>query len=106
GLNIGARRRLDGGHLWLCLPRRGGRVDLLRLAVLALVGRFQESELQCLSSDAVVIKTRRKQLSVALDGEVVRMTVPLAYRIRRRALKVIAPASPGTKEATPAPADR
>ena len=42
GLYIGARQRLDGGHLWLCLPRRGGRIDLLRLAVLALIGRLHD----------------------------------------------------------------
>lgn len=91
GLSIGARLRLDGGSLWLCLPRRGGRVDLLRLAVLALLGRLQDSELECLTAAAVAVRTRKKQLSVALDGEVVRMSVPLAYRIRRRALKVIVP---------------
>jgi diacylglycerol kinase family enzyme len=93
GLKIGARLRLDGGSLWLCLPRRGGRIDLLRLAVLALLGRLQDGDLECLTAAAVTIKTRKKQLHVALDGEVFSMTVPLAYRIRRRALKVIAPAA-------------
>jgi diacylglycerol kinase family enzyme len=102
GLNIGARLRLDGGSLWLCLPRRGGRADLLRLAVLALLGRLQDRDLQCLTAAAVAIKTHKKQLDVALDGEVFRMTVPLAYRIRRRALKVIVPAAAdGAKEKAP-----
>ena len=91
GLNIGARRRLDGGALWLCLPRRGGRIDLLRLALMTLLGRLREGELEFRSAAAVEIRTRRRQLSVALDGEVVRMPAPLAYRIRRHALQVIAP---------------
>jgi diacylglycerol kinase family enzyme len=94
GLKIGARLRLDGGSLWLCLPRKGGRVSLLRMAILALFGRLQDRDLECLSATAVAIKTHKKQLNVALDGEVFRMSVPLAYRIRRGALKVIASAAP------------
>jgi diacylglycerol kinase family enzyme len=102
GLNIGARQRLDGGHLWLCLPRRGGRIDLLRLAVLALIGGLQDRDLECLTAAAVAIKTHKSELDVALDGEVFRLTGPLAYRIRRRALKVIAPvADAGAKEKAP-----
>src|SRR4029077_2094479 len=58
GLNIGARRRVDGGALWLCLPRRGGRVDLLRLALLTLFGRLKDRELEFRSATAVEIKTR------------------------------------------------
>jgi diacylglycerol kinase family enzyme len=99
GLNIGARRTLDGGALWLCLPRRGGRVDLLRLALMTLIGRLNERELEFRRAAAVEIRTRRGQLSVALDGEVVRMPPPLAYRIRRRALHVIAPADGALKKA-------
>jgi diacylglycerol kinase family enzyme len=101
GLNIGARRTLDGGALWLCLPRRGGRIDLLRLALLTLFGRLQERELEFRRAAAVEIRTRRRQLSVALDGEVVRMPAPLAYRIRRQALQVIAPADGEAKTASP-----
>lgn len=98
GLNIGARRTLDGGALWLCLPRRGGRVDLLRLALMTLLGRLNERELEFRSAAAVEIRTHSRQLSVALDGEVVRLPAPLAYRIRRQALQVIAPANGGPKQ--------
>jgi diacylglycerol kinase family enzyme len=37
------------------------------------------------------VDSRRSQIPVALDGEVVRAVPPLDYRIRAKALRVIAP---------------
>jgi diacylglycerol kinase family enzyme len=37
------------------------------------------------------VSSRRRQLAVSLDGEVVRADPPLDYKIRKRALRVIAP---------------
>ena len=37
------------------------------------------------------VASRRCQLAVSLDGEVVRAAPPLDYRIRKQALRVIAP---------------
>ena len=37
------------------------------------------------------VSSRRRQLAVSLDGEVVRAEPPLNYKIRKRALRVIAP---------------
>jgi diacylglycerol kinase family enzyme len=93
GLDIGARRRLDGGRLWLCLPRLGGRKSLLRIAVLALIGRRGDADLESLTAGEVTIRTRKKRLNVAIDGEVCQLDGPLNYRLRRQALKVILPAA-------------
>ena len=38
------------------------------------------------------VDSRKSQLAVSLDGEVVRASPPLDYRIRKQALRVIAPA--------------
>jgi diacylglycerol kinase family enzyme len=92
GLRIGARKRVDAGHLWICLPRRGGRTDLVRLALRALFGWFQESDLHALHAKEAVVQTRKHRPSVATDGEVNHMEAPLQYRIRPRALRVIVPA--------------
>jgi diacylglycerol kinase family enzyme len=37
------------------------------------------------------VSSGRSQLAVSLDGEVVRAEPPLDYRIRKKALRVIAP---------------
>lgn len=91
GLNIGGRRCLDGGRLWPCLPRLGGRKSLLRIAFLALIGQLGEADVECVTAEAVTISTRKRRLDVAIDGEVTRLDGPLSYRIRRQALKVILP---------------
>jgi diacylglycerol kinase family enzyme len=103
GLHIGARKTLDAGYLWICLPRRGGRVDLVRLALRALFGRLQDSDLHLLSGKEVVIQTRKRRPNVATDGEVNHMAAPLQYRIRPRALKVIVTAQ-DNRDASSVPA--
>jgi diacylglycerol kinase family enzyme len=37
------------------------------------------------------VSSGKRQLAVSLDGEVVRVEPPLDYRIRKKALRVIAP---------------
>jgi diacylglycerol kinase family enzyme len=97
GTQIGARKTLDGGRLWVCLPRRGGRLDLLRLALRALLGRIRDKDLHVLSAREIVIETGMRQASVATDGEVSVMAPPLTYRIRPRSLSVIVPAADGAR---------
>jgi YegS/Rv2252/BmrU family lipid kinase len=94
GFNIGARERLDAGHLSIYLSRRRSRLRLMTLALRALVGRLRQAEdFVATSARTLVIETRRRpSLHVATDGEVTRMTVPLEYEIRPGALRVIVPA--------------
>jgi diacylglycerol kinase family enzyme len=92
GFSIGARERLDGGMLSLYVAQRPGRLGLLRFAWRALWGRLaQERDFDVLALEQLEIATHHKRLHVATDGEVNLMTTPLRYRIRRRALTVIAP---------------
>ena len=92
GLNIGGRQRLDGGELSLFVANRAGRLDLLRLAFLAVFGLLDEaSDLDVLTSKQFCIETRRSQASVSTDGEVYKMNTPLNYLIRPGALRVIVP---------------
>ena len=39
------------------------------------------------------VSTRKHMLAVSLDGEIVRAETPLEYKIRPKALRVIAPAA-------------
>jgi diacylglycerol kinase family enzyme len=93
GLRVGERECLDAGQLCVYMPRRSGRRGLLLLAVRAVLGRLREAEdFDALFAADVRIETRRRHLPVATDGEVSLLDAPLHYRIRPRALRVIAAA--------------
>jgi diacylglycerol kinase family enzyme len=92
GLNFGARKKLDAGELSLCVANCARRVDLLRLAFLALFGRLHEAgDFEVLSASEISIETRRPRISVSTDGEVIQMNTPLNYCIHPGALRVIVP---------------
>ncbi|HZT58062.1 MAG TPA: diacylglycerol kinase family protein [Pyrinomonadaceae bacterium] len=90
---IGARRRLDAGHLSLYVAHRTGRLRLLGFAVRALFGRLRQAEdFDALCAQEIWVETERpKRLPVATDGEVNVMTTPLHYRALPGALRVIVP---------------
>jgi len=92
GFDIGARSRIDCGELSVYLTQRRGRAAFLALAARALAGRLHQGN--DFESDAVRklrIDSRHKRLLVAMDGEIETMDLPLEYRIRPRALQVVAP---------------
>jgi diacylglycerol kinase family enzyme len=92
GLKIGERRRLDAGELCLFVTNGAGRVDLVRLAFLALFGRLHEaSDFDLLITNQISIETPRPQASVSTDGEVHQMNTPLNYLTHPGALRVIVP---------------
>jgi diacylglycerol kinase family enzyme len=90
--SLGTRTSLQGGELSIYLSRNAGRLGLLRLAFRALLGRLeQDRDFHSFMLPGVEIRTRRRSLRVALDGEVVQMAPPIRYVIRPRALRVLAP---------------
>ena len=93
GIHLGARSRLNGGRLSAYLAPRLHARELPRLLALALVGRARQNHsLESFAARELLVETpERRSLRVALDGEVVRMTVPLHYRVRPLALRVIVP---------------
>jgi diacylglycerol kinase family enzyme len=92
GLRLGHRRRLVAGTLSLYVAHRTGRLGLLRLAMSALVGRLRlNHDMDVFESREVVIDTRRKRIHVALDGEVIRISPPLVYKVLPKALTVVVP---------------
>ena len=92
GLDIGARERLDRGELSLYLAHRTGRLGLVLIALRALAGRLYEGDdFEAGTTTRLRIDARHKRLLVATDGEVQAMELPLDYRIRPRALRVVVP---------------
>ena len=89
--HIGSRACLDKGELSLYMTNRTGRWGLIRLALRALLGGLhQEKDFLALCTKEIWIGTKHKHVRVALDGEVLVMEPPLHYRVRPRALRVLA----------------
>jgi diacylglycerol kinase family enzyme len=92
GFQLGSRACLNAGKLGLYLTQRTGRIGLFRLAFHALFGRVDQAkdfDLFCVAEAR--IETRKRNLLVALDGEVEWIETPLHYRIRPGALRVLVP---------------
>jgi diacylglycerol kinase family enzyme len=96
GFDIGKRERLDGGILSVYTTQPIRRLGLLALAMRALFGRLRQvKDFETHEVKRVRIETRRRRqrMLVAIDGEVAAMDMPLEYRIRPGALRVIVPAT-------------
>jgi diacylglycerol kinase family enzyme len=92
GLHIGTRTSLQEGRLCLYVTHHTGRWGLLRLSLMGFLGRLHRGRtFDLLCTQELSVETRRKRISVALDGEVVSMEPPLDYRTRPAALRVIVP---------------
>ena len=88
------RPTLDGGHLGVYVAKHRTRLGLVRLMAGLVLGGWQsDAELDSLiMTDLTVTSHSRHRLKVAIDGEVCRLTPPLIYRIRPKALAVLGPA--------------
>jgi len=92
GLQIGKRARLDAGTLTVYLPHEAGRWKLVWFALRALFGRLRDAkDFDVFRTSEISIVVKRSRMSVATDGEVSVMEMPLEYRIRRAGLSVVAP---------------
>ena len=87
------RPTLDSGRLAVYVARHLTRLGLVRLMAGLVLGGWQsDAELDSLlMTDLSVTSHTRRRLKVAIDGEYVRLAPPLVYRIRPRALPVLAP---------------
>lgn len=91
-LELGKRARLDAGHLSLYMMRCKGRLGMFSLMVRAILQRLEAvQDFEAETAEEVVVRLPGRRLNVAVDGEVVRMSSPLRYKIRPGALSVIVP---------------
>lgn len=106
GLRVGERASLRGGRLSLYVTRRADLVSMLSLAWRALTQRLRDADdFEALQASTVTVRTRRRRVHVALDGEVQLMDAPLRYRIRPAALRVIVPGEDSRPSMKPAARD-
>lgn len=88
----GQRESLEGGRLCVLVMRKKTRRGFVAASVRTLLNRSRPDDMVRLD-DAVRLRVEssRRRLEVSLDGEVVRVEPPLDYKIRKKALRVIAP---------------
>lgn len=92
GLHPASRESLTGGKLAVYVMKAQGRPSLLWLAWQVLRRGVSETpELDFLSVAKASVETRRRNLQVALDGEVVTLQSPLRYKLLPGVLRVLAP---------------
>lgn len=90
--NIGRRNGLDTGKLGVYFLNRGGRWGVAVMVIRTIFGRLEQwRDFEIISTEEIQIRTRKRRLQVAFDGEVEVMSSPLHYRSIPGALKVIVP---------------
>ena len=90
--SAGKRASLEDGKLCVLVLRKKGRWGLFAAVVRALVGRTRDDDMIRLDAvEQLRIESHRSHLTVAIDGETERLEPPLTYRIRKAALRVMAP---------------
>lgn len=93
-LNGGTRARLNRGELSLYIANVQNRWGMLMLILRTGLGRLKQSrDFNSFALSSCSIKSRRRRLHVAVDGEVIRLSPPLDYQVQASALRVIVPES-------------
>jgi diacylglycerol kinase family enzyme len=88
----GQRDSVEQGRLDVMVMRKKTRRGFIAASVRALLNRSRADDMVRLDDvQRLRVSSRKRMLAVSLDGEVVRVEPPLDYRIRRKALRVIAP---------------
>jgi diacylglycerol kinase family enzyme len=92
--NFGSRKRMDGSELWLYVTKQRSRLALIWLACRSWLGLLDGArDFIAVPTDCAEIKSKKRRLLVAMDGEVNVMHSPLMYRSRPGALTVLVPQS-------------
>ena len=90
--NLGSRDSLSQGKLFIYYSKCKHRICLLSIAIKALFGMLtNEKDFISKPVTEVVIDSRKKRISVAADGELYEMNLPLKYKIIPKAVKLVVP---------------
>jgi diacylglycerol kinase family enzyme len=88
----GSRNSLEDGELCVMVMRKKTRGGFIAASVRALFNRSRPDDMVRLEGvERLRVSSNRREVAVSLDGEVVRVAPPLDYKIRKKALRVIAP---------------
>ncbi|WP_340105075.1 diacylglycerol/lipid kinase family protein [Rhodohalobacter sp. 8-1] len=84
------RSKLNRGKLWLCMLKSPRLWSLYAMAFeLSLRGVREAEKLDTRLLEKVTVNPRRNTVTIAVDGENMRMNSPLQFEIRKKSLRVI-----------------
>jgi diacylglycerol kinase family enzyme len=90
--NIGHRKAINQGKLWVYVMRRCSRWAVLRFMASFLIKRFSRREaFDVYQTMQLRVDIKAQHLRAGIDGEIVRMETPLVYKSLPHSLRVIAP---------------
>jgi diacylglycerol kinase family enzyme len=90
--NFAGRPRVDAGELGVYFANRTGRLALLKLVIRGWFRRLKQAQDFTMAAvPELWIESHKKELRVAVDGEICKLRTPLHYVIHSRALRVCAP---------------
>lgn len=95
--NLGKRPTLVGGNIWVMVPNVSTRWNFITSILASVLAREKHKDIITFNANKMNVMTKKKILKVAIDGEVVRITPPLSYRIQPKSLRVIVPAETAKK---------
>jgi diacylglycerol kinase family enzyme len=88
----GTRETIDRGELFVLVLRSNSRIGFCLAGIRALFGRARRDDVVRVDGvETLKVASFRDRMAVSLDGETVHMKPPLEYRIRPKALTVVAP---------------
>jgi YegS/Rv2252/BmrU family lipid kinase len=88
----GERKSLEDGELCVMVMRKKTRRGFIAAGIRALFNRSRPDDMVRLESvERLRVASDRREVAVSLDGEIVRTAPPFDYKIRKKALRVIAP---------------
>jgi YegS/Rv2252/BmrU family lipid kinase len=88
----GQRESIEDGQLCVLVMRKKTRAGFVAASIRALFNRTREDDMEQIAGvERLRVSSKRSAIPVSLDGEVVAATPPLDYKIRKGALRVIAP---------------
>ena len=90
---IPTRRTLDAGYFTVYISKHGSRLGFLKSCVTWIMGRWKEDrEIAVLRATELEINVKRqRRVSVMMDGELEKITLPFTVKIRPKALRAIIP---------------
>lgn len=92
GAQAGTRETICDACLSVVIVHADSAFALIRLSFSAFFGRVhQKDELEVVAVHEAWIETRRRRARVSFDGEVEWMDMPLHYKVRPKALRVLVP---------------
>ncbi|MEX2574720.1 MAG: diacylglycerol kinase family protein [Balneolaceae bacterium] len=92
GLSEPMRSSLKDGKLWFCMARISGLWPLVRMAWHLSVRGIQGTDnLEAHLVTGVTVYSRRRHITIAVDGENRVLATPLHFKIRKKSLQVIVP---------------